>query len=113
MAIDVIHQIFPGTHVEWKRTARIPKPMMTIDETTSGEETHTLDQQDTSDDLYGPGADELRAPNFRNTRKKKKNRNLNGRKTNESEKDSYISSKNAKAIRKLFRQFLQLLVRAG
>lgn len=61
MAIDVIHDVFPGVKVQWERTARVAKPMMTIDETTSGDEIHTFPQQDMSDDLYGPGVDELRA----------------------------------------------------
>ena len=33
---------------------------MTVDETTSGDEIATFTQQDMSDDLRGPGVDELR-----------------------------------------------------
>ena len=61
MAIDIIHEVFPGVQVEWERTARVAKPMMTIDETTSGEEIATFLQRDMSDDFLGPGVDELKA----------------------------------------------------
>lgn len=103
MAIDIIHEYFPGTMVEWEvrivlyhlvfckaqmlfaviveyvelcgfdtlthysskidpqRTARVAKPTMTVDETTSGDEIATFTQRDMSDDYRGPGVDELRA----------------------------------------------------
>lgn len=60
MAIDVIHEVFPGARVEWERTARVNKPQMTVDETTSGDEILTFNQRDMSDDYYGPSVDELR-----------------------------------------------------
>ena len=61
MAIDVIHEVFPGAQVEWQRTDRKPNPQMTIDETTTGEEILTFNQRDMSDDYLGPGVDELKA----------------------------------------------------
>ena len=60
MAIDIIHEVFPGTQVEWERTPRVGKPMMTVDETTSGDEIATFLQRDMSDDFYGPGVDQLK-----------------------------------------------------
>lgn len=60
MAIDIIHEIFPGTKVEWERTARVSKPMMTINEINSDETICTIVQQDMSDDLYGPGVEQLK-----------------------------------------------------
>ena len=61
MAIDIIHEVFPGVEVEWERTARVSKPTMTVDETTSGDEIATFTQRDMSDDYRGPGVDELKA----------------------------------------------------
>jgi hypothetical protein len=60
MAIDVIHEVFPGAKVEWQRTDRVPVPQMTVDETTSGEEILTFQQRDMSDDYLGHGVAELR-----------------------------------------------------
>jgi hypothetical protein len=61
MAIEIIHDVFPGVQVQWERTPRVANPMMTINETRSGDEIHTFPQRDMSDDFYGPGVDELRA----------------------------------------------------
>lgn len=61
MAIDIIHEIFPGVEVTWERTPRVAKPTMTVDETTSGNEIATFTQRDMSDDYLGPGVDELKA----------------------------------------------------
>ena len=58
MAIDVIHEAFPGAAVEWERTARVARPQMKI--LMNGRDLHCFDQNDMSDDLYGPGVDELR-----------------------------------------------------
>ena len=60
MCIDVIHEVFPGAGVEWERTPRVSKPMMTVDDTLSGDEIHTFLQQDMSDDYLGPGVAELK-----------------------------------------------------
>jgi hypothetical protein len=60
MAIDLIHEVFPGAEVEWERTARVAKPMMTVDESTSGDEILTFSQRDMSDDFRGPGVDDLK-----------------------------------------------------
>eukprot|EP00521_Asterionellopsis_glacialis_P009768 CAMPEP_0195290018 /NCGR_PEP_ID=MMETSP0707-20130614/6054_1 /TAXON_ID=33640 /ORGANISM="Asterionellopsis glacialis, Strain CCMP134" /LENGTH=71 /DNA_ID=CAMNT_0040350085 /DNA_START=154 /DNA_END=369 /DNA_ORIENTATION=+ len=60
MAIDVIHEVFPGAKVEWQRTDRVPNPHMTVDETTSGEEILTFRQRDMSDDFFGPGVADLK-----------------------------------------------------
>ena len=60
MAIDIIHETFPGAEVEWERTVRVANPQMTVDETTSGDEILTFPQRDMSDDYYGPGVEELR-----------------------------------------------------
>ena len=61
MAIDIIHEVFPGVQVEWERTARVANPTMTVDETTSGDEIATFIQRDMSDDFLGPGVEELKA----------------------------------------------------
>jgi hypothetical protein len=61
MAIDMIHEVFPGAAVAWERTARAATPTMTVDETTSGDEIATFVQRDMSDDYRGPGVDALRA----------------------------------------------------
>jgi len=61
MAIDIIHEYFPGVQVEWERTDRVRNPTMTVDETTSGDEIATFTQRDMSDDYRGPGVDDLRA----------------------------------------------------
>jgi hypothetical protein len=60
MAIDIIHEVFPGAQVEWERTDRVPKPMMVIDETTGGDEVAVFLQRDMSDDFRGPGVDLLK-----------------------------------------------------
>jgi hypothetical protein len=60
MAIDLILEVFPGAEVEWERTARVAKPTMTVDESTSGEEILTFSQRDMSDDFRGPGVDDLK-----------------------------------------------------
>lgn len=60
MAIDLIHEVFPGAEVEWERTARVAKATMTVDESTSGEEILTFLQRDMSDDFRGPGVDNLK-----------------------------------------------------
>ncbi|GFH44307.1 predicted protein [Chaetoceros tenuissimus] len=60
MCIDVIHEIFPGAEVEWERTERVQVPMMTVDETKSGKQILTFDQNEMSDDMYGPSVDMLR-----------------------------------------------------
>jgi hypothetical protein len=60
MAIDLIHEVFPGAEVEWERTARVAKPTMTVDESSSGEEISTFLQRDMSDDFRGPGVDDLK-----------------------------------------------------
>lgn len=60
MAIDIIHETFPGASVEWERTSRVPKPIMVIDETTSGDEIAAFNQVDMSDDFLGPGVELLR-----------------------------------------------------
>jgi hypothetical protein len=61
MAIDIIHEVFPGSHVEWERTARARNPIMVVDETSSGHEVAAFKQRDMSDDYRGPGVDELKA----------------------------------------------------
>lgn len=61
MAIDIIHEVFPGTQVEWERTARVAKPVMVVDETTSGDEIAAIVQREMSDDFRGPGVEELKA----------------------------------------------------
>ena len=61
MAIDLIRDVFPTAKVEWERTARVAKPVMVIDETTSGEEIAAFAQPDMSDDLRGPGVEQLKA----------------------------------------------------
>ena len=61
MAIDIIHEVFPGVQVEWEKTARVSNATMTVDETTSGDEVVTFTQRDMSDDYRGPGVDELKA----------------------------------------------------
>ena len=61
MAIDIIHEVFPGTAVAWERTPRVRRPQMTVDETTSGSKILTFTQQDMSDDLRVPGVDNLKA----------------------------------------------------
>ena len=60
MAIDIIHETFPGAQVEWERTRRVPEPIMVIDETTSGDEVAAFKQIDMSDDFLGPGVELLR-----------------------------------------------------
>lgn len=60
MAIDIIRIVFPGCRVEWERTPRVSKPIMTVEETTSGEEVATFVQRDMSDDYRGPGVDLLK-----------------------------------------------------
>lgn len=60
MAIDVIHEVFPGAQVEWQRTERVSHPKMTVDETTGGEEILTFRQRDMSDDFFGPGVADLK-----------------------------------------------------
>lgn len=60
MAIDVIHEVFPGAEVAWQRTDRVANPQMTIDEVTSGEEILTFRQRDMSDQYLGPGVAELK-----------------------------------------------------
>ena len=60
MAIDVIHEVFPGAQVEWERTARVAKPIMTVDETTTGDEIAAFSQRDMSDDYRGTGVDLLK-----------------------------------------------------
>ena len=60
MAIDIIHETFPGAQVEWERTRRVPEPIMVIDETTSGDEIAAFKQIDMSDDFLGPGVELLR-----------------------------------------------------
>lgn len=60
MAIDVIHEVFPGAQVEWQRTDRVPNPQMTVDETTTGDEILTFRQRDMSDDFFGPGVADLK-----------------------------------------------------
>lgn len=60
MAIDIIHETFPGALVEWERTSRVPQPIMVIDETTSGDEIASFRQIDMSDDFLGPGVELLR-----------------------------------------------------
>ena len=61
MAIDVIREIFPGAQVAWERTPRVQVPQMRVEIADSGELIHSFKQADMSDDLYGPGVDELRA----------------------------------------------------
>ena len=60
MAMDIIHEIFPGVQVEWERTPRVSRPLMVVDETTSGNEIASFNQRDMSDEYYGPGVDLLR-----------------------------------------------------
>ena len=55
MAIDIIHETFPGSQVEWERTPRVANPIMVIDETTSGDEIASFTQKDMSDHFRGPG----------------------------------------------------------
>lgn len=63
MAIDIVHEVYPGVQVEWERTARVSNPTMTCHETTSGggNEIATFPQRDMSDDYRGPGVDQLKA----------------------------------------------------
>ena len=60
MCIDLIHEVFPDAKVEWQRTARVAKPMMTVDDTMSGDEILTFAQRDMSDDYLGPGVAQLK-----------------------------------------------------
>ena len=60
MAIDVIHEVFPGAKVEWQRTDRVAQPKMTVDETTNGDGVLTFPQRDMSDDYFGPGVTALK-----------------------------------------------------
>jgi hypothetical protein len=60
MCIDVIHEVFPGAAVEWQRTDRVAKPMMTVDDTLSGDEVLTFLQRDMSDQYFGPAVAELK-----------------------------------------------------
>jgi len=60
MAIDIIHEVFPGVQVDWERTPRVRNATMTVDETTSGDEIATIPQRDMSDDYRGPGVEELK-----------------------------------------------------
>jgi len=57
MAIDEIHKVFPGAPVSWQRTPRVATPRMRI--TVDQQDLLTLLQQDMSDDLRGPGVEEL------------------------------------------------------
>ena len=61
MAIEKIHDVFPGVKVEWQRTARVPQPQMVVEETTSHKTIAAFPQEHMSDDLYGPGVEELQA----------------------------------------------------
>jgi len=60
MAIDVIHEVFPGVQADWERTPRVRNGTMTADETTSGDEIAAIPQRDMSDDCRGPGVEELK-----------------------------------------------------
>ena len=60
MAIDLIHEVFPGAEVERDRAARGAKPTMTVDESTSGEEILSFLQRDASNGFRGPGVDDLK-----------------------------------------------------
>jgi hypothetical protein len=60
MAVDLILEVFPGAQVEWERTARVPKPVMIVDETTSGDEIAAFNQYDMSDDFRGPDVEMLK-----------------------------------------------------
>lgn len=60
MAIDIVNESFPGVAVEWERTSRVPKPIMVIEEITSGDEIASFQQIDMSDDFLGPGVELLR-----------------------------------------------------
>jgi len=60
MAIEIIHETFPGSLVEWERTSRVPNPFMVIGETKSGDEIASFNQRDMSDQFRGPGVDMLR-----------------------------------------------------
>jgi hypothetical protein len=60
MCIDVIHEVFPGAAVAWERSPRVAKPMMTVDDTLSGDEVLTFLQRDMSDEHFGPGVAALK-----------------------------------------------------
>jgi len=57
MAIDCIRSVFSDATVSWERTARVPEPIMRI--TNEDVLVHEFPQNDMSDDLRGPGVDEL------------------------------------------------------